>query len=62
MLHLLIVKLKKKKNNNNNNTEKNNAKGTDIVMAMYNLIEYSDNYLKHLEVYGNITKINRMII
>ena len=29
-----------------NNTEIDNAKDNDIVMPMYNLIEYSDNYLK----------------
>ena len=29
-----------------NNTEINNAKYLDIVMAMYNLIECSDNYSK----------------
>ena len=29
-----------------NNTQKNNAEYIDIVMAMYNLIKYSDNYLK----------------
>ena len=29
-----------------NNTEIDNAKGIDIVMPMYNLIEYSDNYSK----------------
>ena len=29
-----------------NNTQIDNAKGIDIVMAMYNLIEYSDNYTK----------------
>ena len=29
-----------------NNTQINNAKGIDIVMPMYNLIEYSDNYAK----------------
>ena len=27
-----------------NNTQVGNAKYTDIVMTMYNLIEYSDNY------------------
>ena len=27
-----------------NNTQVDNAKGIDIVMSMYNLIEYSDNY------------------
>ena len=29
-----------------NNTQVDNAKGIDIVMPMYNLIEYSDNYAK----------------
>ena len=29
-----------------NNTQIDNAKDTDIVMPMYNLMEYSDNYLK----------------
>ena len=43
------------------NTEIDNAKDTDIVMTVYNLIEYSDSYLKHLKTYGNITKMNQMI-
>ena len=29
-----------------NNTQVDNAKGIDIVMPIYNLIEYSDNYSK----------------
>ena len=29
-----------------NNTQVDNAKDSDIVMSMYNLIEYSDNYAK----------------
>ena len=29
-----------------NNTQVDNAKDFDIVMSMYNLIEYSDNYAK----------------
>ena len=29
-----------------NNTELDNAQDIDIVMSMYNLIEYSDNYSK----------------
>ena len=29
-----------------NNTQINNAKGLDVVMLMYNLIEYRDNYSK----------------
>ena len=40
-----------------NNTQIDNAKDIDIVMPMYNLIEYSDNYAKQQEVYGNIVKI-----
>ena len=28
---------------------------------MYNAIEYNDNYLETLEVYGNITKMSQMI-
>ena len=40
-----------------NNTQIGNAKDIDIVMPMYNLIEYSDNYAKTTEVYGNIVKI-----
>ena len=41
MLNLLIVKVKYK-----NITEIDNAKDINIVMPMYNLIEYSDNCLK----------------
>ena len=32
-----------------NNTQVDNTKATDIVMPMYNLIDYSDNYLKRSE-------------
>ena len=32
-----------------NNTQVDNAKDIDIVMPMYNLIEYSDNYAKTTE-------------
>ena len=40
-----------------NNTQIDNAEYIDIVMPMYNLIEYSDNYSKNpLEAYGNIVK------
>ena len=31
---------------NINNTRIDNAKNIDVAMPMYNLIEYSDNYLK----------------
>ena len=30
-----------------NNTQIDNAKDVDIVMPLYNLIEYSDNYSKN---------------
>ena len=42
-----------------NNTQIDNAKDIDIVMPMYNLIEYSDNYAKQ-KVYGNIVKIYQL--
>ena len=45
-----------------NNTEVDNCQDIDIVMPMYNLIEYSDNYQKHLEFCGNITEMNQIII
>ena len=40
-----------------NNTQVDNANNIDIVMRMYNLLEYSDNYAKNLKVCGNIVKI-----
>ena len=43
-----------------NNKEIDHAKKIDVVMPMYNLIEYSDNYLKHLEVYGNTIEMNQL--
>ena len=46
----------------NNNTQIDNAKDIDIVMPMYNLIEYSDNYTKQQEVYSNIVKIYQIEI
>ena len=39
-----------------NNTEINNAKNIDIVMPMYNLIEYSDSYSK---ISGSLWKYYR---
>ena len=44
-----------------NNTEIDNAQDIDIVMPMYNLIEYRDNYSKTSEVYGNTIKMILMI-
>ena len=43
-----------------NNTHIDNAKDIDIVMPMYNLIEYSDNYSKPSGSYGNIVKIYQL--
>ena len=43
-----------------NNTRVDNAK--DIVIPMYNSIQYSNNYAKNIEVFGNITEMNQMII
>ena len=44
------------------NTQIDNCKDIDILMPMYILIEYCDNYAKHLEACGNITEMNQMII
>ena len=41
VLHLLLAEAKKK-----NNTKRENPKDIDVVMAVYHLIEYSDNYSK----------------
>ena len=38
------------------NTQIDNAEYINIVMPMYNLIEYSDIIQKNLEAYGNIVK------
>ena len=44
-----------------NNTQIDNAKDIDVVIPMYHLIEYSDNYSKHLKVCGNIIEMIQMI-
>ena len=41
-----------------NNTHLENAEHVDIVMPMYNLIEYSDTYIRHQEVYCNTIEMN----
>ena len=38
------------------NTQVDNAKYIDIVISMYNLIEYGDIIQKHLEAYGKIAR------
>ena len=41
-----------------NNTQIDNAKDIVTVMPIYSLIEYSDNYSKYLNVYGNTIEMN----
>ena len=41
-----------------NSTQANNAKDINVVLGMYNLMEYSNNYSKHEKFYGNTTEIN----
>ena len=43
-----------------NNTQIDNTKDIDVVMTMYNLREYSDNYSKHQEIYGNTIGMNQV--
>ena len=43
-----------------NNTQIDHTKDIDVVMAMYNLREYSDNYSKHQEIYGNTIGMNQV--
>ena len=44
------------------NTEIDNAKDIHIAIPICKLIEYSDIYSKHLEVFGNITEMIQMLI
>ena len=44
-----------------NNTEIDNAKDIDIVMSMYNLIEYSDNYSRKYVNLWQYYKMSPMI-
>ena len=37
-----------------NNTQVDNEKGLDVVIPMYNFIEYSDIIQKHHKIHGNI--------
>ena len=39
---------------NINNTQMDNPKDIDFLIPLYDLVEYSDNYSKSAEVYGNI--------
>ena len=44
-----------------NSTDIDNAQDIDIVMPMYNLIEYSDNYSETSGSYGNTIKMIQMM-
>ena len=45
-----------------NNTQVDDAHDINVVMPMYNFIENSNNYQKHLEFCGNILKIKQIYI
>ena len=45
-----------------NGVKIDNAEDLDVVMPMYNLLEYSKNYKKQQEVYGIITEMNQIVI
>ena len=45
-----------------NGVKINNAEDLDVVMAMYNLLEYSKNYRKEQEVCGIIIEMNQAIL
>ena len=45
-----------------NNTQINNAKDIDVVMPMYNLMEYSYSYSKTSGSFGNTVKIIQQIM
>ena len=41
-----------------NDTQVDETHDIDEVMSRYNLMEYSDSYLKTLEIYCNIAEMN----
>ena len=45
-----------------NNTQIDNTEDIDVVMAMYNLVEYSDNYFKISGSYDNITEMKQLLL
>ena len=45
-----------------NGVKIDNVEDLDVVMPMYNLLEYSKNYKKQQEVYGIITEMNQVIL
>ena len=45
-----------------NGVKIDNAEDLDVVMPMYNLLEYSKNYKKRHVVYGIIIEMNQLIL
>ena len=45
-----------------NNSQVDNPKDFDVVMPMYNLIKYSDNYSQNLEVYTKFAEMGQKIL
>ena len=45
-----------------NNTQADDASYTDVVIPIYDLIEYLRIIQKHLEFYGNIVEMNRVVM
>ena len=43
-----------------NNTQEDNVKYLCVLMLMYNLIEYSENYSKNVEINGNIAEMSQL--
>ena len=43
-----------------NNTKVDDAHDFDVVMSMYNLMEYSDNYSKTFGIFGSIAGMNQL--
>ena len=44
------------------NTLIDNAEDLDIVIPMYNLLEYSKNYRKQQKAFGIITEMNQILV
>ena len=45
-----------------NNTLIESSEDLDIVMSMYNLLEYKKNYKKQQENFGIITEMNQIVV
>ena len=45
-----------------NGVKIDNAEDLDVLMPMYNLLEYSKNYKKTKEVYGIIAEMNQVVV